>query len=78
MFKWVKIGRTVSPQKTVITYASKDTVLTIESRKEKIPHANGSGYWEKTFFYVMEDGKELKMFYSLTDAKDYAEKETTK
>ena len=78
MLKWAKIGRTVSPEATVNIYAAQDTQLTIESRKERIPHANGVGYWEKTFFYVLENGKELKMLYSLADAKDYAEKETTK
>lgn len=78
MLKWVKIGRTVSPEATVNIYAALGTQLTIESRKKRIPHANGVGYWEKTFFYVLENGKELKMLYSLADAKDYAEKETTK
>lgn len=74
MLKWAKIGRTVSPEATVNIYAAQGTQLTIESRKEKIPHANGVGYWEKTFFYVLENGKELKMLYSLADAKDFVER----
>ena len=77
MLKWIHQGRIVGPKGTTNYYYTHDG-WEIEARQTYIPRANGEGCWKKTFFWVLKDGKELKMFYSLADAKDYAEKETTK
>jgi hypothetical protein len=67
------MGRTVSSERTTIEYAGLGTSLTIESRKRKIPHANGSGFWWHTSYFVLNNGDEIKEKYSLRDAKEYAE-----
>ena len=71
--KWIKEGRTVSPKGTTITYRYVGTMYTVESRKCQIPHANGSGFWEYTSYFVLRDGKQLIEKHSLKDAKEYAE-----
>lgn len=71
--KWVKTGRTVSPKGTTITYTG-DNGLMIESRKRHIPHANRSGTWDHTSYWLLSNGKEVKEFYSLKAAKDAAER----
>lgn len=73
MLKWTKTGRTVSPEGTTITYAAEGTGLTIESRKKHIPHANRSGYWDHTTYYILKDGEEVIERWSLKGAKEYAE-----
>lgn len=73
MLKWTKTGRTVSPEGTTITYAAEGTGLTIESRKRHIPHANRSGYWDHTTYYILKDGEEVIERWSLEGAKEYAE-----
>lgn len=71
--KWEKIGKRISTSGTTITYSGEGTALTIESRKRKIPHANGVGTWEHTSYFVLVDGKEVEEKYSLRDAKAFAE-----
>ena len=73
MLKWAKTGRTVGPEGTTITYAAEGTGLTIESRKRHIPHANRSGYWDHTTYYILKDGEEVIERWSLEGAKEYAE-----
>lgn len=73
MLKWTKTGRTVGPEGTTITYAAEGTGLTIESRKRHIPHANRSGYWDHTTYYILKDGEEVIERWSLEGAKEYAE-----
>lgn len=73
MLKWTKTGRTVSPEGTTITYTAEGTGLTIESRKRHIPHANRSGYWDHTTYYILKDGEEVIERWSLEGAKEYAE-----
>lgn len=73
--KWEKTGRTVKDNGESTTYyAAEKGKLRIESRKKAIPHAGGrSGYWMHTsYFLIMEDGTERE-FWSLKDAKEYAE-----
>lgn len=72
--KWEKIGKSVNEEGTTITYQAAGTGLTIESRKRHIPHANGTGTWDHTSFFVLVDGKEVKEKWSLKYAKDFAEK----
>ncbi len=70
---WTKGGRTVSPDGTTNIYYGLGTGFSIESRKRHIPHANGSGTWDHTTYWVLKDGEEIKERYSLGDAKAYAE-----
>lgn len=72
--KWIKTEKTVSKEGTTITYTG-DHGLTIESRKRHIPHANRIGTWDHTSYWLLKDGKEVKEFFSLKDAKEFAEKE---
>lgn len=74
MLIWEKIGRAVSKEGTTITYMAKGHPdLVIESRKTHIPHANGIGTWDHTFYYVLEDGHQTKQCITLKEAKAFAE-----
>lgn len=75
MIEWKKAEKTVNDKGTTITYVPKnvDAFLTIESRKRHIPHANGIGTWDHTTYYLLDCGAEVKEFYSLENAKRYAE-----
>jgi hypothetical protein len=73
--KWIKTGRTENAEGTTITYElAGNTSYSIESRKRHIPHANRSGTWDHTSYFVLKDGQELIEKYSLKDAKEYAMK----
>lgn len=78
MIRWTKTGKTVKASgETIITYepANVDGLyLKIESRKRNIPHASGSGHWQHTSYFLINeyDGTE-KEYYSLRDAKEAAE-----
>ena len=72
--KWARLSKAVDIDGTTIEYGAPGTDLTIESRKRHIPHANGSGTWDHTTYFVIRNGEELKELYSLSDAKEYAEK----
>ena len=74
MIRWEKTRREVDSEGTTITYTGIRTNLTIESRKRRIPHANGIGSWTYTSFFVLRDGVEIIEKQSLKDAKEYAEK----
>ena len=73
MSRWIKEGRTVSPRGTTNTYRLVGTMYSVESRKRQILHANGSGTWLHTSYFVLRDGRQLVEKYSLKDAKEYAE-----
>lgn len=71
---WEKIGKTVTEEGTTITYRSQDPMVTVESRKRRLPHANGKGgVWEHTTFFVCVGGVPVKELWTLADAKAYAE-----
>lgn len=70
---WKRIGKTINSQGATITYGTKDTDITIESRRRHIPHANGSGTWDHTSYFVLRGGIELKEKMSLRDAQAYVE-----
>lgn len=72
--KWVRLSKTVNTDGTTIEYGAPGTDLTIESRKRHIPHANRGGTWDHTTYFVIRNGEELKELYSLSDAKEYADK----
>ena len=75
MNTWAKTGRTVGPEGTTIIYTDlRETGLTIESRKRHIPHANGSGTWDHTSYWVLRDGEELAEHWTLLGAKVWADR----
>lgn len=70
--KWTKTGREVKGNGETTTYYESDKGHRIESRKRAIKHANGSGYWFHTsYFLITEEGE--KEFWKLQDAKEAAE-----
>lgn len=71
--KLIRTGKTVGPEGTTIIYEGHRTGIRIESRKRHIPHANGSGTWDYTSYFVVVDGKDLKEIYTLKAAKEWAE-----
>jgi len=73
--RWTKTGKEISAAGTTITYTLDGTGYTVERRKRKISHANRSGTWDHTSYFVLKDGEEVIEKYSLADAKKYAETE---
>lgn len=71
---WKKTKKEVTKEGTTITYELEGTKLSIESRKRHIPHANGSGSWTFTSYFVIDPatGKE-KEFNRFAKAKEVAE-----
>ena len=70
---WEKIDRTVNREGTTITYRLKGTEILVQSRKRHIPHANGSGTWDHTSYFVLDHGEEIAEKWRLEDVKKYAE-----
>lgn len=72
---WTKASVAIKANgEKAITYVPLETNrIRIESRKSKIPHANGVGTWEHTFYYVIENGKDVKQCSTLKEAKAFAE-----
>jgi len=76
MSKWVKHRESnyANGEKTIV-YKAKGVDAWIESRKVAVPHANRSGYWlHTTYFVCSPDGSE-KEYWKLTDAQEAAEGE---
>lgn len=72
--KWIKTGKTVIVGNgTTITYKLEGTPFTVESRKRTIPHANRSGTWDHTSYFVQKDGVDVAEKHTLRAAKEYAE-----
>lgn len=74
-FTWVKLRTELHPngEKTVVWVLPDAPGIRIESRTTAIPHANGQGYWWKTFYYVIHKDGEEKEFNLLCLAKSYVE-----
>ena len=70
--KWTKAGKTVTAEGRTVTYTGEGTTLTIESRLEHKPNMRG-GTWDYTSYMVLDNGREIKERWRLTDAKEYAE-----
>lgn len=76
--KWTKTGRTVYGDGGLTVYYESDNGrFQIDSRKRPIPHANGSGFWMHTSYFLIDhkDNDREKEYYSLKDAKAAAEVE---
>ncbi len=75
MNKWIKTWKKVSKEGTDIRYESSSLPgIAIESRKRHIPHANRSGTWDHTSYFLIKPGGSEKEYWSLKDAKEAAEK----
>ena len=75
MIKWKRTGKEVTSEGTTIRYESDQTSLIIESCKRHIPHSGRDGFWDHTTYWVVDrDHCIAREFYSLTDAKAFAEK----
>lgn len=74
---WHKVERTVHPEGTTTTYAYGASGYIVQSRKRHIPHANRSGTWDHTSYFVLKDGVELAEKQRLSDAKEWAEQEAS-
>lgn len=70
---WAKIDKSTGPEGTTITYRLEGTQILVQSRKRHIPHANGSGTWDHTSYWVINRGEEIKELQRLRQAQDYAE-----
>lgn len=72
---WTKYSRSVTRDGTTVVYEqhSSDIPVYIESRKRHIPHANGTGTWDYTSYFVVHGNEDIKEFHRLRDAKEYAE-----
>jgi len=79
MAPWVKTGTTIKANgEKTIRYESFRNTNAIESRREAIPHANRSGVWFRTtYFLIRPDGTE-KEYFTLKAAKEAAEEEKKK
>lgn len=73
MIKWIKTGKEITGEGSIVRYRGEGTDLIIESRKQHIPHANRSGTWDHTTYFILCKGVEVKELYRLQDAKEYAE-----
>ena len=71
---WKLIGKHQGPLGTTIIYGAEDCVYEIQSRKRHIPHANGSGTWDHTSYFVIQNGQEVKELQRLQAAKDYVDR----
>lgn len=73
MIRWIKTGKTINDDARIITYSGQGTTLTIESVKRPIPHANRSGTWDFTSFFLIDNDKLVKEYNVLAYAKNEAE-----
>ena len=75
MSNWKQTGKTIkSTGEKTITYEKPGNPNKIESRKERIPHANRIGFWFRTSYWLIsQDGSE-KEYWKRIDAEKAAEK----
>ena len=74
MSNWKQTGKTIkSTGEKTITYEKPGNPNKIESRKERIPHANRIGFWFRTSYWLIsQDGSE-KEYWKRIDAEKAAE-----
>ena len=75
--EWRKLGRLdCGNGESIVIYMSNDDRWKIESRRERIPHSNRSGYWYKTWYYLINtETRHEKQYCRLIDAQKAAEEE---
>ena len=80
--KWEKVDRIENEEGTTIKYCTEGSIfgskfILVESRKRHIPHANAKGphdTWDHTSYFVTQNGQDIKEFWRLSEAKEFAEK----
>lgn len=71
---WVRTGRIIRADgSSEIHYGAEGSRLVIASWKRPIPHANRSGSWMYTSYFVVRPDGTAKEYHSLKDAKAAAE-----
>jgi hypothetical protein len=75
MSTWKQSEKTIKAtgEKT-ITYEKPGNPNRIESRKVRIPHANGVGYWFHTSYWLIGPDENEKEYWKRSDAEEAAEK----
>ncbi len=71
---WKQTGKTIKAtgEKT-ITYEKPGNPNQIQSRKERIQHANGIGYWFHTSYWMIRPDGSEKEYWKRIDAEKAAE-----
>lgn len=71
---WKQTGKTIKAtgEKT-ITYEKAGNPNRIESRKVRIPHANGIGFWFHTSYWLIRPDGSEKEYWKRIDAEKAAE-----
>ena len=74
MSSWKQTGKTIkgTGEKT-ITYEKTGNPNIIQSRKERIQHANGVGYWFHTSYWLIKPDGSEKEYWKRMDAENAAE-----
>lgn len=74
MMLWGKVSVRQTREQRIIRYAAEDSRFEIESRRRKVPHANDSGYWYHTTYFLIDTATGFEReFWKLADAKQAAE-----
>ena len=76
--KWCRLGKVANEEGSTIIYMLCGSDITVESRKRHIPHADRSGTWDFTSYFVLKNGESVCEKYSLADAKQCAEEMAAK
>jgi hypothetical protein len=73
---WDKVATTIKEngEKTIRCKSAGSRCMS-ESRKEAIPHANRSGVWFRTTYFLMKPDGTEKEYFTLKAAKEAAEEE---
>ena len=55
MKPWAKLGTQLGMDgEKIIRYVQEDSRFEIESRRRRIPHANGEGFWYHTSYFLID------------------------
>lgn len=74
MSNWKQSGKTIkSTGEKTITYEKAGNQNIIQSRKERIPHANGDGFWFYTSYWLIRPDGSEKEYRKRIDAEKAAE-----
>ena len=74
MSSWKQTGKTIKEtgEKT-ITYKKTGNPNIIQSRKKRIQHANGIGFWFHTSYWLIKPDGSEKEYWKRIDAENAAE-----
>ena len=79
MKPWAKLGTQLGMDgEKIIRYVQEDNRFEIESRRRRIPHANGEGYWYHTSYFLIDVNTGFDREYMRLDAAKKAAEEMLK